>query len=148
MMPTSAIGSGRAHGFTLLELMVVMAIMVLLTSALPFAFNRMVPARRAALAAEGLVANIRWLQAQSSASGSPGRITLQKQGYQLHVQGLKKDIALARTTHAQFLRRDAAVELDELLIFPDGTCTPARILVADSGRRIELAISMLTGSVQ
>src|SRR3954447_19803089 len=54
MIVMSATGSGRCHGFSLIELLVVLLIMVLLTGLLPLAIERMVPARRVAAVCQDL----------------------------------------------------------------------------------------------
>ncbi len=145
MQPTSATGE---RGFTLLELIVVLSIMVLMAGVLPLALNRMLPARRAALAAEQLTADITWLQIRSSATGARGRISLTPTGYRLEVRAQQKEVDLAASTTLRFMRVDNDADLGDLTVYPDGTCSPARITVVDSGRRVSLSISMLTGRVR
>lgn len=145
MQPTSATGE---RGFTLLELIVVLSIMVLMAGMLPLALNRMLPARRVALAAEQLTTDITWLQIRSSATGARGRIVLTPAGYRLDVSTQQRQVDLAPSTTLRFMRVDNDAALEDLTVFPDGTCSPARIAVVDSGRRVSLSISMLTGRVR
>ena len=156
MRKTSAIGratSGTAgspprfSGFTLIELMVVLAIMVLVASALPLALNRALPARRVAVAADKLVADIRWLQTQSTMLGRPARISILESGYQLKLESTdrSRDVALAKSTALSLRAREDGRIVKELLIYPDGTSSAGRFEVSDSGRHATVEISMLTG---
>jgi hypothetical protein len=132
----------------LIELMVVLTIITLIAGAMPFALNRILPARRVALTAQTLITNVRWLQIQSSVTGAPGRITLQPSGYQLHVREQKRQVELAHSTLLRFMQPETAAKLDELVLFPDGTGLPARIEISDSGRRVMLEMSMLSGRLR
>src|SRR5262245_51923567 len=72
----------RTRGFTLLELLVVLAIMAAIAMAFPLALNRFVAARRADAAATSLFASVRALQMKSAAGGETLRIEVLPNGYQ------------------------------------------------------------------
>lgn len=132
-------------GFTLLELMIVLAIMALMTVALPTALNRMLPARRVALAAERLIEDIRSLQLRSSAVAAPARLTLLPSGYRLEVRGHVENVALPRTMTLRLRRRETDTELQVLILYPDGTTSAGRFEISDSGRRAVIEMELLTG---
>lgn len=144
MTATSATGE---RGFTLIELLVALAIMVLIAASVPTALNRMLPGRRVAVAADRLVADLRWLQGESIGGRTPGRLTLLPDGYRLATGRHQQDVALAATTRIQLRARAGERELPALMFFPDGTAVPASLSVADSGRHVDLEISMLTGRI-
>lgn len=136
-----------AAGFTLIELMVALAIMVLIAAAVPMALGRLMPGRRVAVAADQLTADLQWLQGEALRAQAPASLTLQPRGYSLDVQSDRRVVSLPSTTRLQVRAQADARELERLLIFPDGTASPSRILISDSGRQIELQVSMLTGRV-
>jgi general secretion pathway protein H len=137
----------RFNGFTLIELMVVLAIMVLIASVLPLALNRALPARRVAVAADKLVADIRWLQTQSTMLGRPARISVLESGYRLNLESTDKsrEVALAKSMALSLRAREDGRVIKELLIYPDGTSSAGRFEVSDSGRHAIVEIGMLTG---
>lgn len=139
--------SARHRGFTLVELMVVLAIMVLLASALPFALNRALPARRAAAAADALVADIQWMKIQAAAHGDVARLALFDSGYQVSVQkgGPSRTIHLRHSTSLKLhaLADDRVVK--ELIVFPDGSNSSGWFDIVDSGKHERVEVAMLTG---
>lgn len=134
-------------GFTLIELMVVLAIVVLVTASLPLALNRMLPSRRVAVAADRLVSDIRWLQLQSTASGKPARLSITGSGYRMEVQNDKqgREVALSASTTLRLRARDEDRVIHNLLVYPDGTSSAGQFEVADAGRRAIVEVSLLTG---
>jgi prepilin-type N-terminal cleavage/methylation domain-containing protein len=136
-------------GFTLVELLVALAIMVLVAASLPVALNRMLPARRAITAADRLVGDIRYLQEQAMRSGLPGQLEVLPAGYRLSASGVSpREITLAKTTTLQFRGRGEERTLAQLMVFPDGTATAGTFAVLDSGRRAVVEVSMLTGKAR
>lgn len=136
-----------APGFTLIELLVALAIMVLIAAALPIALGRMLPGRRVTIAADQLVADLQWLQGESIRTRASGQLSLDLEGYTMAIGSSSRTIALAGTTRIELHALADARELQHLMFFPDGTATPALLSVADSGRRADLQVSMLTGRV-
>jgi general secretion pathway protein H len=148
MRPTLAIGEGR--GFTLVELMVVLAILALLAASLPIALNRLLPARRTVAAADRLMADVRLLQSEAATTGAPARLILTESGYRLDAGSRRAatDVALAESTTLHFRAREDDRELSELVVYPNGTASPGRFEIADSGRQAFVEIAMLTGNAR
>lgn len=138
---------GRRRGFTLVELMVVLAIMVLLASSLPYALNRALPGRRVAAAAGALVADIQWMRIQAAARGNVARLVLFDSGYRVSVQqgGPSRTIHLPHSTSLKLhaLADDHVVK--ELIVFPDGSNSSGWFDIADSGRHERVEIALLAG---
>lgn len=144
MRSTSAIGRA-VRGYSLLELMVVMTIIVLIAGSIPFAMNRLVPARRLATATNRLLADTKALQAYALASGAPSRLIMQADGYSMTVRDQSRDrVELSGATKLAMRGIDGN-SLQELTFFPDGTSSGARILLTDSGNSAEVAIAIATG---
>ncbi len=155
LAPTSATGSplrrrASTGGFTLLEMVMVIAIAVLIASSVPVALNRMLPARRLAVAAERLVTDVRWLQAHATASGHIAYLEVTSAGYILRIPGSgierRVDVPEPIEVKLQSLRgtRPAA----KLEIYPEGTTSGGFFDVGDSRRRHRVEVSTLTGKVR
>lgn len=147
MPATSAIGDRGSRGFTLIELLVALAIMVLIAASVPTALSRMLPSRRVTVAADRLMTDLQWLQSESIRQKTRGRLALDAGGYRLEVGGISRNAQLAGTTRVSLRARTDGPALQGLLMFPDGSAQPARIVVMDSGRKAELDVGMLTGRV-
>lgn len=151
MQLTSATGSRsrRGRGFTLIELLVAMVIVALLAAALPFAWNRLLPARRVTTATDRLLLDVRWLQTEAMNRGVVGRLLLQQGGYRLEIERAEPITrSLPGTLTVQFVAVGGAAVVSEVRVFPDGTSTPGVFTVEDSGRRAQVELSMLTGRVR
>jgi general secretion pathway protein H len=148
MRRISATGSER--GFTLLELMVVMAILVMIAAAFPLALDHAMPGRRVSTTAERLVARIHEAQDLSLMSGRPYRLTLQDHGL------LTQDTTtLATMGHALLFPPSTQVSLfnterqavPALLVYPDGSAQAGQFSVADGAYRSSVLVSSVTGRV-
>jgi prepilin-type N-terminal cleavage/methylation domain-containing protein len=143
----SATGSGR--GFTLLELLVVIATLTLMSVAVPLTLNRVLPARRLAIATDHLVADIQWLQAQSTALGKVGQLELRTDGYELRV--LASDRMRSVTLPARIRVKAAASAREReavvLRVHPEGTTSGAQLEVADARGSHQVFVSVMTGRV-
>ena len=155
MPKISATGDGRTQpgsadsqhaGFTLIELLVVLTIMVLLSASIPMALNRVLPARRVHVSAEDLITDIRWLQEQAARGKQPGRLEISPGGYRLSTDGAAfRQVALAHTTTIRLHASGEQRSLQQLVVYPDGTATPANFEIEDSGRAARVEVGMLTG---
>jgi prepilin-type N-terminal cleavage/methylation domain-containing protein len=125
--------TGRARGFTLLELLVVVAVVALLTGALGVALNRALPGRRTQLTAERLVGVVRDASAASVASGKPVRIELDTLAVPASTQISLTDM------NGQALR--------ELVVFPAGSTAGGTFDVVSGVHRASVRVSAITGRV-
>jgi prepilin-type N-terminal cleavage/methylation domain-containing protein len=150
MLATSVTGRQRrvtgALGFTLIELLTVMAIMVLLTAAMPVALNRLLPARRVIATADQLVGDIRRLQADAIATGQIARLELGEGTYRTLIgeRGVR-EVQLPSTLHAHMQSPADNRAVSQLIVYPDGTTSAVRIVLADSGRTSIVEVTMVSG---
>jgi general secretion pathway protein H len=135
MIAISATGSGRCHGFSLIELLVVLLILVLLTGLMPLAIERMVPARRIAAVCQDLESRLRDLQSLALASGRETVLTPDT----LH---LPADITL------RLLDNVSGRSLTDLTFFTDGSSTGGRFEVAYGARHRTIIVSRILGRVR
>ncbi len=124
--------TGRQRAFTLLELLVVMAIVAMAAAAVPLALDRLLPARRVAVAADRLRAAVREAQTSSLLSGRPITLDLAQ-------------ISLPRSVHVSL--QGAGPPTGTLIVFPDGSAQNARLAVAEGEHLSVVRVSALTGHV-
>jgi general secretion pathway protein H len=132
------------RGFSLLELLVVLAIIAAISAAFPLALNRFVPARRLDSAARILLADIRLAQARSLASNQPVLLKPDVHGYRIESQVAR---AWSASTTLQLRSPDDSRDLDALHLFPDGSTSGARFVISDGTRQRSIFVSPLTGRV-
>ena len=141
-------GRGRVRqpscGFTLLELLVVMAILVMMAGLIPLALDHTLSARRVEAAARSAAGAIREAQTQSIATGQPVGVKLALEG-----NGL---IAGARTTSFVSGLRVTLASPDgqpiaNLTLFPDGSTQSAELRVSDATHESRVRVSAITGRV-
>lgn len=143
-------GAGRCAGFTLLELMVVIAILVMIATLFPMALDRALPGRRVSAGCEQLVSTIHEAEGSSLVSGKP--LTLALQDHQLTTRDPSTGVSLghalpfAAATHIH-LTDQAGRPLSGLMLYPDGSAQAGRFELEDGGHRAAVAISPLTGRV-
>jgi hypothetical protein len=123
--------------------------MAALTAAFPLALNRFVPARRVDAAARVLLADIRFAEARSVATGHAIEIVPATNGYQVSLPGIPSADAIStrrwRSSTALILKSsDDSRELSCFRIYPDGSSTGARFRIRDGERVREVIVSELT----
>jgi prepilin-type N-terminal cleavage/methylation domain-containing protein len=125
----------RVAGFTLLEVMVVIAILAMIAAAFPIALNRALPARRVSVALAHVRAEVRDCETTSRLTGK--RISA----------GLERLTGrLGSTTHASMTDAQGAV-VSALVLYADGSTSGARIDIVDGSHRGSLWVSEITGRV-
>ncbi|MEP7246137.1 MAG: prepilin-type N-terminal cleavage/methylation domain-containing protein [Gammaproteobacteria bacterium] len=135
---------GRGGGFTLIELMVVIAVLVLMTSVLPLALNRALPGRRVAVTAQRIASAVREAQSQSTATGNPVRLQF-RQGVGLALAD-RLAVSFAASTTVTLIDSDGR-KGKRLTAYPDGSITSARFEVSESTHRSDVVVSGVTGKV-
>lgn len=148
MLRTS--GTGRCAGFTLLELMVVMAILVMIATLFPVALDRTLPSRRVSAGCEQLVSTIHEAEGSSLLSGKT--ITLALQDHELLTRDASTGISLGRALPFAAATRIRLTDqqgrpLSRLLLYPDGSAQAGRFELEDDSHQGAVAISPLTGRV-
>lgn len=141
-----------SRGVTLLELLVVLAIIASVSAAFPLALNRFVPARRVDAAARELLADLRLAQARSTATNAMVTLLPSAHGYVLREgkaeASLWQSRAWKESTALELRSNDGARPLAELRLYPDGSSSGGRLLIRDGARERGITVSELTGRVR
>lgn len=125
----------RCAGFTLLELLVVLVIMLIAVTAFPLALDRALPGRRVRAATEHLEAAIRDAEIQSIALDQPQYLSVSKVTLQF-----------ASSTHLQ-ASGPGGGPLRALVTYPDGSTSGASFVVSDGPDRSTVIVSEITGRI-
>lgn len=152
MVKTKTLTTGSkeySQGFTLLELIVVLAIIALGFAATAVNFSSRSDATSLKSAAQDLTSALRYSRSQAMLTHAPTALdfNVSQNSYQISGQAniyfLKHDIAVTIQTAKDSLDRDIA----HLLFFPDGSSIGGRILLEQQGHHQEININWLTGHV-
>jgi len=123
-------------GFTLIELMVVLAILLMMGTIFPFVLKRTLPHERVVLGSQRLRTAIHDAEMRSQGTGEPGLLDAETLG-KLLPQG----------THLTLTGPDGTA-LTTLTVYPDGSVTACRIDVAEGVHHQTVVTSALTGRVR
>jgi general secretion pathway protein H len=143
MPATSATGN---RGFTLLELLVALAILALLVAAWPLAAPRLFPAQQLRNETQRLVATLRATRMAARFSGTPARIEFAGNG------SAYRSGESARTMESGVLAQvypDDPQELtNQVTFFPDGSSSGGRIVLALQNRTLSVTVGRFTGRAE
>jgi type II secretion system protein H len=148
-MPRTSV-IGRLQGFTLLELMVVMAILVMIAAVFPFALDRAMPSRRVSTTAERLVTTVQEAQSASLRTGRP--VTVALNGHGLVTQDAVTSATLARPLQLPASTDVRLADLEghpvaALTVYPDGSAQSVHFDLEDNGHHGAVVVSAVTGRI-
>ncbi|MBK1702604.1 type II secretion system protein GspH [Thiococcus pfennigii] len=165
-MPTSRVGTRprppiEAHGpstvrraaagFTLMELLVVLALIAAVLAVTPPLIGQALPGVELKAAARRTVAGLRLARTEAIRSGRDAAFTLDVEGRSFRVDGdyrsgrLPKDIRV-RLEAAE--RETDGDRMGAIRFFPDGSSTGGLIVLAREGRGYEVGVNWLTGAIR
>ena len=142
MRVTSATGN---HGFTLLELLVVLTIMVLLAAAWPFAAPRLFPAQQLRNTAQSFVTDVRLTRLTARTTGKPQQINIDSSGTSYTTT---TGSHLLRAGILMHIRGDQVSGSPHIELYPDGSTSGAIVDLVLPSRSLSIAVSPLTGRTQ
>ena len=144
-MPTPRTSeTGSTRGFTLLELLVVLAILVMAAALFPLALNRALPARRVTTTADHLIAAVRNAQAASTASGRPVTLTINAEGLSGAGQARAR-CSFPASVRVTLTDAGGGAAPSALTVFPDGSAQAMRFDVQAGAHETVVTLSGLTG---
>jgi general secretion pathway protein H len=142
-MPVTSVTGNR--GFTLLELLVVLAIMVLLAGAWPFAAPRLFPTQQLRNEAQRLIAALRSTRTTARISGVSQSVELLAagEGYQTSSEPHQLPAGVIARMRNQEASRPSGV-----MFFPDGSSTGGVIDLKLPSRTVSVEVGKITGRAE
>lgn len=139
----------RSSGMTLLELLVVIAMMALLAGFFPLAIERMIPARRLTATAQALAVHLRDLQSQAAFAGRQLSLTLDSSGYSLQQGSTDRglQIQFPKDFAVTLMTGDDSQPGHTLVMYPDGSSSGGEFDLRVAERLATVSVSRVTGRV-
>ena len=141
----------RTGGFTLLELVVVLALAVLLVAIVPPLLTAALPGVELKSASRRIAAGLRLAREEAIRRGQDVAFTLDLEKHRYQIDGpfralqLPKDIELKLIAAASEMQGE---ERGAIRFFPDGSATGGRILLAREGKGWQVGVQWLSGHVR
>jgi len=137
-MPKMSVTGER--GFTLLELLVVMCILLLISSALPFAMQRSLPRHRVSSSLQQAVATIHVERLRAMLTGRTEFMAIQPHG--LRVAAIQLSFPASVTLAAA---DSAGRPISRIGLYPDGSVQGSILTFQDGAVQSSVSISALSG---
>lgn len=144
MAPIRPYATGDQAGFTLTELLVVLAIIALLITAIPALLQSAMPGARSLAAARGLAQDLRIARGQAIAGGNATAIRFDPARQVYLLEPGDKPRTLPNAVRFSLQGGKPAAQIG---FYPDGSSTGGEVLVGDGTLRHRVAIDWLTGRV-
>jgi general secretion pathway protein H len=139
----------RQRGFTLLEILVVLALMGMMYALVPPMFSSSGTTELRA-AARQLAAGLRKARGQAIASRQEATLTVDVEAHQFRVAGDSRDYPLPKAAKLSvYTAQSEAIEGRQAAIrfYPDGSSTGGAITVARGDTKFRVDVDWLTGNV-
>lgn len=143
-MTSPAGNSRRANGFTLLELLIVLAILgVVVGLAVPL-FAKAMPGLQLQAGARAVAAELRSARGRAIAANDEVVVAVDVQGRTVGGVALEPFVGLSFYTAAEDLIDGGA---GRIRFYPDGSSTGGRIRLVGAGREYDVRIDWISGAV-
>ncbi|MBV5310774.1 GspH/FimT family pseudopilin [Chromatium okenii] len=139
----------RPTGFTLVELLVVLAIAALLMTAVPALFSAAFPGLELKSAARRTAATLRLARESAIRQGTETELQVDVEARQLALQGYRNlNLPSGLTMQLETAARDLHdTQRGVIRFFPDGSSTGGRIILAYHDHGYQVGITWLTGRI-
>ena len=140
------LATGRQRGFTLLELLVVLAILVLLTAALPVALPRLVPGQQLRVESASLAAALRLTRDETVLSGRRVELELNPAGTELARDGGAVVWKSIGGTDVMW-KGEGSIDPNDIQFWPDGSASGGAFVLKLANHTATISLSPMTGRV-
>lgn len=140
-----------AHGFTLLELLVVLAMAALLLAVVPPMVGNALPGLKLKGSARELAAALRYARGYAAVHGREAVLRLDLEGRRYTVTGRDRSYQVPEALGLELVTartERTAEQQGAIRFFPDGGSTGGRITVSYEGRSYRVDVDWLTGRVR
>jgi len=139
------------QGFTLLELLVVLAIMVLVVSVAPPLLSAAFPGVQLKAAARQTAAGLRMAREEAIRNGRAAVFTLDVADHSFTVQGGFRTVALPSGLKLKLIAARSEMHGDQsgsIRFFPDGSSTGGRVILSRNDSGYQVGVEWLTGRIR
>ncbi len=143
--------SRRADGFTLLELVVVLALAVLLVAIVPPLLTAALPGAELKSASRRIAASLRLAREEAIRKGHDVAFILDLEKHRYRVEGPFRTVQLPADLDLTLIAAASEMQGEErgaIRFFPDGSATGGRILLSRGGKGWQVGVQWLSGHVQ
>lgn len=140
-----------AGGFTLLELLVVLAIAALLLAVVPPLFSAALPGVELKAAARRVASGLRLAREEAIRSGRDAAFVLDVEGRAFRVDGPYRVTPLPVGLDLKLEAAESEMQgegVGAVRFFPDGTSTGGRVVVARGDSGYQVGVHWLTGRIE
>jgi prepilin-type N-terminal cleavage/methylation domain-containing protein len=141
-----AISATGSRGFTLLELLVVLTIIVLIASAWPLASSHVFAAQHLRNESEQLAGAIRLAQMTARICGVPQELTISPDGTAYHIGSDTHELPQGLTLHHRNAAGDGVA--GPFVVFPDGSSNGGMLDLARQDHIVSLRVLPITGLIE
>ncbi|HDK38102.1 MAG TPA: type II secretion system protein GspH [Thiolapillus brandeum] len=141
----------RITGFTLLELLVVMALAAILMTLVPPMISSSLPGVQLKSAARELAAGLRYARSHALTSHETAALTLDVKKRNFQISGRQKHYSIPDSLHINLLTAESETRgeyVGAIRFFPDGGSTGGRITLSQGERAFGVDVDWLTGRVR
>lgn len=139
------------RGFTLLELIVVMALMAILMTLVPPMISGALPGTQLKSASRELAAGLRLARNHALTAREESTLTLNVDKHSYRVTGRKKSFSIPENLKIELLTAESETQgesIGAIRFFPDGGSTGGRITLSYAERAFGVDVDWLTGKVR
>ncbi|MBK1722102.1 GspH/FimT family pseudopilin [Thiocystis violacea] len=138
------------RGFTIVELLVVMAIAALIMTAVPTLFSAALPGIEMKSAARRTVATLRLARESAIRRGEDQALLVDIEAHRLSLPGYRSlSLPKGLTIGLEAASREMLDEQRGVIrFFPDGSSTGGRILLSRKGNGYQVGVTWLTGRIE
>ncbi|WP_457675319.1 GspH/FimT family pseudopilin [Thiolapillus sp.] len=148
---TSPAGNKRSGGFTLLELLLVLALAAIMMVLVPMKVSSALPGTQLKSAARELAAGLRYARTHALISREESTLVLDTEKRNFRVSGRNRVYSIPASVDIDMLTAESETRGDHvggIRFFPDGGSTGGRITVSHGERGFGVDVDWLTGKVR
>jgi len=141
----------RNRGFTLLELIVVLALMAVLMTVVPPMISSALPGTQLKSASRELAASLRYARNHALTAREEATLTLDVEKHSFKMTGREKSYAIPENLKIEILTAESETKgenIGAIRFFPDGGSTGGRITLSYGERAFGVDVDWLTGKVR